>query len=142
MAGALQMMLSITSGASSGALDTTACFADDVVGGGASTAYAEFNTDGTMVLVGNLGTSPASPLWWTTSPPPSTWMSYTKTIGGSLVGGLTAGTRYELNTKRTLGIIKTNIGGADSVFTITFYDAAVGGTTLGTNSLSLTAEYA
>jgi hypothetical protein len=141
MAGALQMMLSITSGSSSGALDTTACFADDVVVGGTSTAYAEFNADGTIALVGNLGTSPASPLWWSTTPP-STWMSYSRAGTGTIVGGLSAGTRYELNTMRTLGIEKTNLGSVSSVFTITFYDAAVGGTTLGTKSLSVTAEYA
>jgi hypothetical protein len=69
-------------------------------------------------------------------------MSYSRAGTGTIVGGLSAGTRYELNTMRTLGIEKTNLGSVSSVFTITFYDAAVGGTTLGTKSLSVTAEYA
>ena len=141
MSGAMQMLMSYMS-SSLGTLDTTAFTADDIVGGGTSEAYAEFNTDGTATLVGNQGTSPASPRWWSISSPPATWMSYSTTGNGTITGGLVAGTRYELNATRKLGNQRTTPGAVSRTFTITFFDAATGGTTLGTKTFTATAEYA
>ena len=141
MSGAMQMLMSHMS-SSSGTLDTTAFTADDSVAGDTSEAYAEFNTDGSAALVGNAGTSPASPRWWSTSPP-ATWMSYTATgSGGVITGGLTAGVRYQLNAIRKLGVRRLTIGVANRTFTITFFDASTGGTTLCTKTFTATAEYA
>ena len=141
MSGAMQMLMSHMS-SSSGTLDTTAFTADDLVTGGTSEAYAEFNTNGSATLVGNQGTSPASPRWWSTSPP-ATWMSYSVTgTGGQITGGLTAGVRYQLDAIRKLGVQRLTIGVANRTFTITFFDASTGGTTLGTKTFTATAEYA
>lgn len=141
MSGALQMLMSYAADPA-GTLNTTAFTADDVVNGGASEAYAEFNTNGSATLVGNQGTSPASPRWWSNSSPPATWMSYTSTGSGTITGGLAASTRYELNAVRKLGLAKVTLGSANRTFTITFFDAATGGNTLGTKTFTATAEYA
>jgi len=142
MSGAMQMLMAYRATVSSGSLDTTAFTADDIVGGGGSEAYAEFNTDGTATLVGNQGTSPASPRWWSVSSPPATWMSYTSTGAGTITGGLAASTRYQLNVVRKLGVSRVTLGSANRTFTITFFDAATGGNTLGTKTFTATAEYA
>lgn len=141
MSGALQMLMSYAADPA-GTLNTTAFTADDVVNGGASEAYAEFNTNGSATLVGNQGTSPASPRWWSNSSPPATWMSYTSTGTGVITGGLAASTRYELNTVRKLGVLRGILGAVNRTFTITFFDAATGGNTLGTKTFTATAEYA
>ena len=142
MSGALQMLMSYAADPA-GTLNTTAFTADDGVNGGASEAYAEFNTNGSATLVGNQGTSPASPRWWSNSSPPATWMSYTATgYGGIITGGLAASTRYELNSVRKLGLSRVTLGSANRTFTITFFDAATGGNTLGTKTFTATAEYA
>lgn len=140
MSGAMQMLMGYTPSAA-GSLDTTAFSASNIVAGATSEAYAEFYADGTAALFGNDGTSPASPKWWSTSPP-ATWMSYSSTGTGTITGGLTAGTRYQLNTTRKLGNSRLATGVASRTFTITFYDAASGGTTLGTKTFTATAEYA
>ena len=141
MSGALQMLMSYAADPA-GTLNTTAFTADDLVNGGASEAYAEFNTNGSATLVGNQGTSPASPRWWSNSSPPATWMSYTSTGSGTITGGLAASTRYQLNAVRKLGLAKVTLGSANRTFTITFFDAATGGNTLGTKTFTATAEYA
>ena len=141
MSGAMQMLMAYRASTAS-TLDTTAFTADDIVNGATSEAYAEFNTDGTATLVGNQGTSPASPRWWSISSPPATWMSYSTTGNGTITGGLVAGTRYELNATRKLGNQRTTPGAVSRTFTITFFDAATGGTTLGTKTFTATAEYA
>lgn len=142
MTGILQMLMAYQATASSGSLDTTAFTADDLINGGASEAYCDFNTDGSATLVGNLSTSPASPRWWSVSSPPATWMSYTSTGTGTITGGLVAGTRYQLNATRKLGNQRTTLGVASRIFTITFFDASTGGTTLGTKTFTATAEFA
>lgn len=141
MSGALQMLMSYAADPA-GTLNTTAFTADDLVNGGASEAYAEFNTNGSATLVGNQGTSPASPRWWSNSSPPATWMSYTSTGSGTITGGLAASTRYQLNAVRKLGLARVALGSANRTFTITFFDAATGGNTLGTKTFTATAEYA
>lgn len=141
MSGAMQMLMSHMV-STSGTLDTTAFSASDLIAGATSEAYAEFNTDGTALLVGNQSTSPSSPKWWSTTSPPATWMSYTSTGNGTITGGLAAGTRYQLNVTRKLGNSRIVSGVASRTFTISFFDAATGGTTLGTKTFTATAEYA
>lgn len=141
MSGILQMLMTFKN-AVTGTLDTTAFSASDLINGSASEAYAEFNADGTATLVGNQGTSPASPKWWSDTSPPATWMSYTSTGTGTITGGLVSGTRYQLNVVRKLGNSRTTLGTATRTFTITFFDAATGGNTLGTKTFTATAEYA
>lgn len=140
MTGVLQMLMAHRATASG--LDTTSFTADDLVNGATSEAYCNFNTDGSATLVGNQSTSPASPRWWTTSSPPATWMSYSSTGTGTITGGLVAGTRYQLNVTRKLGNQRTTLGVASRIFTITFFDASTGGTTLGTKTFTATAERA
>ena len=142
MTGVLQMLMAYRATASSGSLDTTAFTADDLVNSGTSEAYCDFNTDGSATLVGNQSTSPASPRWWSVSSPPATWMSYTSTGNGTITGGLVAGTRYQLNVTRKLGNQRAGVGVASRIFTITFFDASTGGTTLGTKTFTATAERA
>ena len=141
MSGAMQMLMA-RMGAAAGTLDTTAFSASDLVSGSASEAYAEFNADGTATLVGNAGTSPASPRWWTAGTPPATWMSYSSTGTGTITGGLVAGTRYQINTTLKLGNQRTSLGVANRTFTITYFDAATGGNTLGTKTFTANAEWA
>lgn len=121
-----------------GALDTAAFSADDLTTG-LSTADCTFNTDGTATLTGSAGTAPADPRWWTSNLPPDTWMSYSATGSGTITGGLTAGTRYQLNTPRTIGL-ESAFGVRTRTFTVTFYDAASGGTTLGTKTFTASVE--
>jgi hypothetical protein len=142
MTGVLQMLMAHSATASSGSLDTTAFTADDLVNGATSEAYAEFYTDGSVGLFGNQSTSPASPRWWSVSSPPATWMSYTSTGNGTTTGGLIEGSRYQLNVTRKLGNQRTTTGAVSRTFTITFFDAATGGTTLGTKTFTASAEYA
>ena len=141
MSGAMQMLMGHTPSAA-GSLDTTAFSASDVVTGDTAEAYAEFYANGTAALFGNDGTSPASPKWWSSTSPPATWMSYSSTGNGTITGGLVAGTRYQLNTTRKLGNSRLITGVASRTFTITFFDAATGGTTLGTKTFTATAEHA
>lgn len=140
MSGAMQMLMA-QAGATTGTLDTTAFSAVDVVNGAAAEAYAAFNADGTATLVGNDGTSPASPKWWTAGTPPATWMSYSSTGNGTITGGLVAGTRYQINTTLKLGNQRVSLGVATRTFTITYFDAATGGNTLGTKTFTATAEW-
>lgn len=142
MSGALQMLMSYAANPA-GTLNTTAFTADDLVTGGTSEAYVEFNTNGSATLVGNQGTSPASPRWWSNTSPPATWMSYTAAgYGGVITGGLAASTRYKLDSVRKLGLSRLAIGTSTRTFTITFFDAATGGNTLGTKTFTATVEYA
>ena len=141
MSGAMQMLMA-RMGSSAGTLDTTAFTATDIVIGATAEAYVNFNTDGTATLVGNSGTSPASPRWWTAGTPPATWMSYSSTGTGTITGGLVAGTRYQLNTQLKLGNQRTTLGVANRTFTVTFFDAATGGNTLGTKTFTANAEWA
>lgn len=127
--------------AAGGGFDSTAFSAEDIVNGGTSEAYAEFYADGTAALFGNQGTSPASPIWWSGSPP-DTWMSYSSTGGGTIIGGLTAGTRYQINTDRKLGIQRAALGAVTRTFTISYYDAASGGNLVGTKTFTASAEVA
>lgn len=69
-------------------------------------------------------------------------MSYTSTGLGTITGGLVAGTRYQLNATRKLGNQRTTLGVSTRVFTITFFDAATGGNTLGTKVFTASAERA
>lgn len=140
MSGAMQMLMSHRSTATSG-LNTTAFSATDIQSGVTAEAYAEFNVGGTATLVGNSGTSPASPKWWDGTPS-DTWMSYSSTGTGVITGGLTAGTRYQLNATRKLGIQRAALGSVTRTFTVTFFDAATGGNTLGTKTFTATAEFA
>lgn len=122
-----------------GGINTTA-FTSDASGSGTVQAGADFSTDGTATLYGT--GSPGSPLWYNGTPP-SVWMSYeiTSTGGTSTVfGGLTAATRYQMNTPRTLGIEKAALGVANKTFTISYYDAASGGNLLGTKTLACSVE--
>lgn len=137
MSGILATTKRKTTSAFSGELDTTSFTAEDV-DSPTSIASATFNTNGSATLYGSNSTSPASPRWWTTGFPPPTWMSYTSTGTGSVLGGLVSGTRYQLNTARTLGM-STTAPSASRTFTITFYDADSGGTTLGTKTFTTTA---
>lgn len=122
-------------------LDTTSMTASDAESGVTAEAYAIFNANGSVTLVGNAGTSPSSPRWWTTTPP-ATWMEYSSTGTGIAIGGLTAGTRYEINTGRQIGILRSTVGTATRVFTVSFYDAASGGTLLGTKTFTADVEFA
>lgn len=124
-----------------GNLDYAEFSATDIIIGGTAEAYAEFYTDGSAALFGSSGTSPTTPRWWTISPP-ATWMSYTSTGLGTITGGLVAGTRYQLNVTRKLGIQRTTLGVSTRVFTITFFDASTGGNTLGTKVFTASAERA
>ena len=141
MSGAMQMLMA-RMGSSAGTLDTTAFTATDIVTGATAEAYVNFNADGTATLVGNSGTSPASPRWWTAGTPPATWMSYSSTGTGTITGGLVAGTRYQINTTLKLGNQRTSLGVANRTFTITYFDAATGGNTLGTKTFTANAEWA
>lgn len=127
--------------ASAGGFDSTSFSAEDIVGGGTSEAYAEFYANGTAALFGNRGTSPASPIWWSGSPP-ATWMSYSSTGTGVVTGGLTAGTRYQINTARKLGVQRAALGEVTRTFTISYYDAASGGNLVGTKTFTASAESA
>lgn len=120
-------------------LDTTAFFAEDLATG-TSLSECTFNTDGSATLTGNANTSPASPRWWPTGSPPATWISYSSTGTGTITGGLTAGTRYQLNTARVLGNTFTGVGVRNRTFTISFYDAASGGNLLGTKTFTANTE--
>lgn len=140
MTGVLQMLMAYQSTPST--LDTTQFEANNLVNGGTSEAYCDFNTDGSATLVGNLATSPASPRWWTVSSPPATWMSYSSVGTGTITGGLVAGTRYQLNATRKLGIQRATLGVSNRTFTITFFDASTGGNTLGTKTFIAIAERA
>lgn len=128
------------------ALDTSAL---DLIadGNGTVTAQVVFYTDGTIANNsraggGRLNTlmTPNPAYWWTGGTPPATWMSYTSTGGGTITGGLAAGTRYQLNVNRTLGISRAIVNAADRNFTLSFYDAASGGNLLGTKTYTVTAE--
>ncbi len=135
----------VSSGGGGGAIDTTAWDTSDLQNGSVSSASATFNTDGTGSLSGSLGSTPASPKWYSTLTPPSIWMEYaiTSTSGiSTVIGGLTAGTRYQLNTARDLGIEKAALGVASKQFTISFYDASSGGTLLGQKTLDCAVEVA
>lgn len=129
--------------AAAGALDTTAFDAQDLRTGPAdSEAYVELNTDGSAVLYGNVSTSPVSPRWWTDGSPPATWVLYTSTGNGTIMGGLSASTRYQLNTLRTIGNSRLSLGVASRTFTLSFYDAASGGNLLGTKTFTTACEKA
>ena len=128
--------------AAGGSFDSTSFTADSSVASGAtSLAQVDLNTDGTATLTGDAGTSPVSPRWWSGSPP-DTWISYSSTGGGTLVGGLTAGTRYKLDATRTLGIQRTALGETSRTFTISYYDAATGGNLVGTKTFVASVEVA
>lgn len=139
MSGAMQMLMAYSATAPAGALDTTAFTASDMTASN-SVAECTLYTDGSAFLSGNAGTSPASPRWWSNSSPPATWMSFSSTGTGTITGGLTAGTRYQLDVLRTLGNSKTGIGVASRTFTLTFFDAATGGNTLGTKTFTAAVE--
>jgi hypothetical protein len=126
----------------SGGFDSTSFSAEDVDGGGIeSYAYCDFQTDGTAVLSGNISTAPASPKWWGSSPP-ATWVSYSSTGSGNIMGGLTAGVRYQLNVVRQIGILRLVSGGNTRTFTLEFHDAASGGTLVGTKTFTASVEVA
>jgi len=125
--------------AGGGAFDATAFTADSgAVSGDVATAYVELNVDGSASLFGDV-TSPSSPRWWSATPP-DTWIEYTSTGDGSVDGGLVSGTRYQMNSKRTLGIIRGTVGGNSRTFTISFYDAASGGNLVGTKTFTASVE--
>lgn len=67
------------------------------------------------------------------------WMEYTSTGGGTVVGGLSEGTRYALSSSRTVGISNTS-GSESRDFTILIYDAASGGSLMATINFTATAE--
>lgn len=124
--------------AAPGVLDTTAFTADDANTGN-STASCTFNTDGSATLSGSNLTTPATPRWWTDSSPPATWMSYSSTGGGTIVGGLVAGTRYQLNVSRQLA--NRSLSAVQvRTFTVSFHDAASGGTLLGTKTFTASVD--
>lgn len=134
-----------SSGGGGGSIDTTAWETSDLQNGSTSSASATFNTDGTGTLFGSGGGLPASPKWYSTLTPPNIWMEYAITSTGgvsTVIGGLTAGTRYQLNTPRDLGIEKNALGVANKQFTISFYDASSGGTLLGQKTLDCSVEVA
>lgn len=135
--GAVQQVMLMVA-AIAGVLDTTAFSASDETTPTA-TAECTFNSDGTATLTGSVSTSPASPRWWTAGTPPATWMSFSSTGNGTITGGLTAGTRYQLNTARVLGNSTTTLASRTRTFTISFYDAATGGNLLGTKTFTATA---
>lgn len=130
---------SLVYGIIASALNTAAFQADDV-SAGTSVSECTFNVDGSATLTGNQSTSPASPRWWTDNSVPPVWMSYSSTGTGTITGGLVAGTRYQLNTPRVLGNSSAVLGVRNRVFTITFYDAATGGNTLGTKTFTANTE--
>lgn len=134
--GAIQQIM-LMAKALAGVLDTTAFTAED---NSTPTATAEcvFQTDGTATLTGSVSTTPTTPLWWTAGTPPATWMSYSSTGNGTITGGLTAGTRYQLNTPRTIGNSTTTLASRVRTFTVSFYDAATGGNLLGTKTFTAT----
>lgn len=123
-----------------GALDTTAFTAEDITVGTTSQAYVELNVDGTATLVGNVFTDPATPLWWTSIVPPPTWVSFSSTGNGTIIGGRTAGVRYQLNVVIQIGIEVDTFGSRGRTFTLSFYDAASGGTLLGTKTFQANVE--
>lgn len=124
-----------------GVLNTNALSVDAVNSGAAANASAIFQTNGTIKAGGtNPSMSPDPAFWWTSTLPPATWMSYTSTGSGIIVGGLVAGTRYQLNVARTLGITRSPLGIATTTFTISFHDASTGGTLLGTKTYTASAE--
>lgn len=71
----------------------------------------------------------------------SCWLSYSVTgSGGTITGGLVAGTRYAMTSSRSPGLRNTSSGTATRVFTFSFHDAASGGSLLGTHTFTATAE--
>jgi hypothetical protein len=126
------------SGSAPSAFDSTAFNAEsnDV---GYAVAFCELYADGSALVSGNVVSSPATPRWWSSSPP-ATWVSFSSTGNGIRVGGLTAGVRYEINTTRQLGIEWDTIGARARTFTMSFYDAASGGNLLGTKTFTASVE--
>lgn len=116
-------------------LDTSPMSASDFDPISNAVAYAILQTSGKVVLVGDNGTSPASPFWWNGTPP-ATWVSYSSTGTGTIFGGLVAGTRYQLNSNRSIGISRATPGTDTRVFTLSFYDASSGGNLLGTKEFT------
>lgn len=139
MSGILTATRRMRVSAAPGVFDSTAFTANDSNPGNSSAACT-FNTDGSATLVGSDFTSPASPRWWTTSSPPATWLSYSSTGGGTITGGLVAGTRYQLNVARTIGINNITATNVTRTFTITYFDAASGGSTVGTKTFTASAD--
>ena len=132
MASVQQVMLMYGATAVAGAVDTvTSNF--DAVG---TVVTCVFQTNGTMT--GDY--SSGSNTWYTDTSPPSIWMSFTSTGTGTHGGGMVAGTRYQLNTLRTI----TNSVAISAVrirtYTISFHDASTGGTLLGTKTVVLTVD--
>lgn len=125
-------------GAAAGVMDTTAMSADDVVGSGTAFAQATFYADGSVGLNGNDSTSPASPRWWSDNAPPSAWLEFTSTGTGTIINGLSPGTRYSVPTL-IIGISRGTVGVSSRTFTMSFYDAASGGNLLGTKTFTATA---
>lgn len=73
----------------------------------------------------------------------SYWMEYSVSgTGGTISGGLVAGTRYALSASRSVGVSKAGVGDSERIFTISIYDAASGGTLLGTHTFTATVEVA
>lgn len=142
MSGILMSTRRRAAGGGGNAFNSTAFVADSITAG-TSTASATFKIDGTATLVGNNFTSPSSPKWWNNTSPPATWLSYeiTATDGAStVVGGLAASTRYQINSDRKIGIQKATTGTAAKTFTISYYDAASGGNLVGTKTLICSVE--
>lgn len=137
--GAMQQAMMMVSAVVSGTFDNTA-FTVDASDVSPTTVWAQagFLTTGLASLSGlALETStPASPKWWSSDPPPATWMEYSSTGTGTIRGGLTAGTRYQLNATRTVGIQTAANGSFSRTFTVSFYDAASGGTLVGTKTVT------
>jgi hypothetical protein len=130
---------SVLWGSAGSGFDATAFVAEDVAAA-YSDAFCELYADGTALVSGNVVATPASPKWWATSPP-ATWVEYSSTGNGTIIGGLTAGIRYQLNTARKIGIEWNTVGTTRSrTFTLSFYDAASGGTLVGTKTFTATVE--
>lgn len=119
------------------AFDSTA-FSADSIGSGTQQSFADFLTDGSANISAGSFT-PASPRWWSSSPP-ATWVSYSRTGSGTIIGGLTAGVRYQLNATRQIGIERASLGLNTSTFTLDFYDAASGGSLVGTKTFTTSVE--
>ena len=81
-----------------------------------------------------------STTWYTDTSPPSIWLSFTSTGTGVHGGGMSAGTRYQLNTARTITNSVFTSAVRIRTYTISFYDAASGGTLLGTKTVVLTID--
>lgn len=108
-----------------------------------STTFGASLNDVTLTPTGtasSTGGDLTNPNWWSTINTPYIWMSYTSSGTGTIRGGLTTGTRYLLNVNRVLGISSPAAVVSTRDFVVSFYDVETGGTSLGSKTITVTAD--